>query len=47
MTLSGNGDTIGSEVIVDTLRLAGYGVVKVNRVGGHVPPLTQKVFLVQ
>lgn len=47
MTLSGNGDTIGSEVIVDTLRLAGYGVIKVNRATGHVPPLPQKVFLVQ
>ncbi len=47
LTISGNGDTIGSEVIVDTMVLAGHGVVKVNRATGDLPPLPQKVFLVR
>lgn len=47
LTLYGNGDVFGAQVIVDTLTLAGNGSVRVARSGGHVHPVPVKVYLVQ
>jgi hypothetical protein len=47
LTLTGNGDTIGSQVISNTLRITGNGALLINRRDGHVHPLPQNVYLVQ
>ncbi|MCE5325969.1 MAG: pilus assembly protein TadG-related protein [Planctomycetaceae bacterium] len=47
LTLSGNGDTLGAQLIVDTLRMTGNGAVTINYDNGNRPPTPTHVFLVE
>ena len=47
MTLSGNGDTLGAQLIVNTLRMTGNGSVTINYDKGKRPPALTRVHLVE
>lgn len=47
VTLTGNGDTIGSELIANTAKLTGNGNVNINYGEGAKPPTASSPYLVQ
>ncbi|MCE5278746.1 MAG: pilus assembly protein TadG-related protein [Planctomycetaceae bacterium] len=47
LTLTGNGDTLGAQLIVNTLRMTGNGEVTINYDKGNRPPTLTRVFLVE
>ena len=47
VSLTGNGDTLGSELIAYTARLTGNGGININYAGGTKPPTAGSTYLVQ